>query len=481
MMNAKSRRMNFGVIVGNRGFFPDHLARSGRSEMLAAIEKAGYEATAVDPEETKFGAVETRVEAARCADLFKRNRDAIDGVIVTLPNFGDERAIADTLRMADLDVPVLVQATPDTPGRMTIRDRRDSFCGKMSACNNLMQYGIPYSLTTLHTEAPDSEVFRRDLDWFAAVCRVVRGLRRLRIGAIGARPAAFNTVRYSEKILEANGISVEPIDLSEILGRIERMGDQDSAATAKLDSIRKYVSTDQVPIEALLKMAKLGAVIDQWMEQTQVAISAVQCWTSLEEFFGVVPCTVMSMMSENLMSSACEVDICGVVGMHALQLASETPSALLDWNNNYGDDPDKAVCFHCSNLPKHFFKSVRMDFQEIIAGTVGKENTYGTCVGLVKPGPMSFARFSTNDREGKIHGYVGEGEFTDDPLDTFGGAGVVRIPKLQQLLRYICERGFEHHVAANLASVGGAVREAATRYLGWEVHRHDGEKSEAHV
>jgi L-fucose isomerase-like protein len=474
MMNAKSRRMNFGVIVGNRGFFPDHLARSGRSEMLAAIEKAGYEATAVGPEETKFGAIETRTEAARCADLFKRHRDAIDGVIVTLPNFGDERAIADTLRMADLDVPVLVQATPDTPGRMTIRDRRDSFCGKMSACNNLMQYGIPYSLTALHTEAPDSEIFRRDLDWFAAVCRVVRGLRRLRIGAIGARPAAFNTVRYSEKILEANGISVEPIDLSEILGRIERMGDQDSAAVAKLESIRKYVSTDQVPIEALLKMAKLGAVIDQWMEQTQVAISAVQCWTSLEEFFGVVPCTVMSMMSENLMSSACEVDICGVVGMHALQLASETPSALLDWNNNYGDDPDKAVCFHCSNLPKHFFKSVRMDFQEIIAGTVGKENTYGTCVGLVKPGPMSFARFSTNDREGKIHGYVGEGEFTDDPLDTFGGAGVVRIPKLQRLLRYICERGFEHHVAANLAPVGHAVHEAATRYLGWSVHQHEG-------
>src|SRR5712675_2049683 len=444
MMNAKSRRMNFGVIVGNRGFFPDHLARSGRSEMLAAIEKAGYEATAVGPEETKFGAVETRVEAARCADLFKRNRDAIDGIVVTLPNFGDERAIADCLRMADLDVPVLVQATPDAPARMTIRDRRDSFCGKMSACNNLMQYGIPYSLTTLHTEAPDSEIFRGDLDWFAAVCRVVKGLRRLRIGAIGARPAAFNTVRYSEKLLEANGISVEPIDLSEILGRIERMGDKDPAAVAKLESIRKYVSTDQVPAEALMKMAKLGAVIDQWMDQTQVAISAVQCWTSLEEFFGVVPCTVMSMMSENLMSSACEVDICGVVGMHALQLASETPSALLDWNNNYGDDPDKAVCFHCSNLPKHFFKSVKMDFQQIIAGTVGKENTYGTCVGLVKPGPMSFARFSTNDREGKIHGYVGEGEFTDDPLDTFGGAGVVRIPKLQELLRYICERGFEH-------------------------------------
>jgi L-fucose isomerase-like protein len=472
-MEANPRRMTFGMIVGNRGFFPDHLARSGRTEMIAAIENAGHSVVAPGVQDTKFGAVETRAEAVCCADLFRKHGDTIDGIIVTLPNFGDERAIADTLRGAGLSVPVLVQATPDSPGRMGIRDRRDSFCGKMSACNNLAQYGIPYSLTTLHTETPDSDLFQQDLDWFAAVCRVTRGLRRLRIGAIGARPAAFNTVRYSEKILEANGISVEPIDLSEILGRIARMGDQDSAAQAKLEQIRRYVPTNSVPSEPLLKMAKLGAVVDQWMTQTQVAISAVQCWTSLEEFFGVVPCTIMSMMSENLTSSACEVDICGVVGMHALQLASATPSALLDWNNNYGEDPDKAVCFHCSNLPKHFFKDVRMDFQEIIAGTVGKENTYGTCVGRVKSGLMSFARFSTNDREGTIHGYVGEGEFTDDPLETFGGAGVVRIPRLQKLLRYICERGFEHHVAANLAPVSSAVREATTRYLGWSVHQHE--------
>jgi L-fucose isomerase-like protein len=472
-MASKQRRITFGVIVGNRGFFPDHLAKSGREEMITVLERAGYGVVAATPEDTKFGAVETRVEATRCAELFRKHSGSIDGVIVTLPNFGDERAIADTQRMADLRVPVLVQATPDTPGKMTIRDRRDSFCGKMSACNNLKQYGIPYSLTTLHTEAPDSEIFRCDLDRFAAVCRVVRGFRGLRIGAIGARPAAFNTVRYSEKLLEAHGISVEPIDLSEILGRIQRMSDGADAAQAKLDQIRQYVTTESVPSEALLKMAKLGAVIEEWMRQTDCQISAIQCWTSLEEFFGVVPCTVMSMMSDNLLSSACEVDICGVLGMHALRLASETPSALLDWNNNYGDDPDKAVCFHCSNLPKHFFSDVRMDFQQIIAGTVGKENTYGTCVGRVKAAPMSFARFSTNDHEGTIRGYVGEGEFTSDPLDTFGGAGVVRIPRMQQLLHYICEQGFEHHVAANLATVGGAVHEATTRYLGWDVHRHN--------
>jgi L-fucose isomerase-like protein len=472
MSSGKARPMTFGVIVGNRGFFPGHLAKSGRADMIAVLEKAGHKAVLTGLEETKHGAIETRAEAAKCAEVFKQHRDSIDGVIVTLPNFGDERAIANTLRMAGLNVPVLIQATPDTPGLMTIADRRDSFCGKMSACNNLRQFGIPYSLTTQHTETPDSAVFAKDLEWFAAVCRVVKGLRNLRIGAIGARPAAFNTVRYSEKLLEASGISVEPIDLSEILGRIARMKEDDPAAVAKLAAIHSYVSTSGVPDAALMKMAKLGAVIDHWMAETEVTVSAVQCWTSLEEFFGVVPCTVMSMMSNDLISSACEVDICGVVGMHALQLASGTPSALLDWNNNYGDDPDKAVCFHCSNLPKHFFKETKMDFQAIIAGTVGRENTYGTCVGTVKAGPMSYARFSTDDEAGMITGYVGSGAFTDDPLETFGGAGVVHIPHLQRLLRFICENGFEHHVAANLSSVAPAVYEATSNYMGWEVVEH---------
>jgi L-fucose isomerase-like protein len=465
--------MTMGVIVGNRGFFPGHLAQTGREEILRVLAAAGMDAVALTPEESGYGAVETREESRRCADLFKKNRDRIDGIIVTLPNFGEERAIADTLRLADLRVPVLIQATPDDSTKMTIAFRRDSFCGKMSACNNLRQYGIPYSITTLHTESPGSPEFARDLQWFAGVCRVVNGFRNLRVGAIGARPAAFNTVRYSEKILEANGISIDTLDLSEVLGRIDRMKDTDDLAQAKLASIKKYVDSKDVPVTALMKMAKLGAVIDQWMAATEVTISAVQCWTSLEENFGVVPCTVMSMMSEQLFSSACEVDIAGVLGMHALQLASGTPSALLDWNNNYGTDPNKAVCFHCANLPKHFFRSFKMDFQQIIAGTVGKENTYGTVVGLIKPEKMSFARFSTDDTAGKMRGYVGEGRFTDDPLNTFGGAGVVEIPKMQKLLHYICENGFEHHVAANLSSVSSAVHEAASRYLGWDMYWHE--------
>jgi L-fucose isomerase-like protein len=468
----KTKKMTFGLIVGNRGFFPDALAKSGREDMIRVLKAAGHKVIIPGAEETKVGAISNRQEAQLCAKLFRKHRDEIDGIILTLPNFGEETAIVETIKAAALNVPVLIQATPDEAGKMTIAHRRDSFCGKMSACSDLRQIDVPYTLTKSHTVAPDTDEFKADLERFAAVCRVVNGLRKLRIGAIGARPAAFNTVRYSEKLLALSGIDVEPIDLSEILGRIERMKDNDDAAQAKLADIKAYVSTQSVPAPSLLKMAKLGAVIDGWMKETMCTVSAIQCWTSLEEYFGVVPCTVMSMMSNNLLPSACEVDVCGVVGMQAMALATGTPSALLDWNNNYGSDPNKAVCFHCSNLPKHFFNESKMDYQEIIAGTVGKLNTFGTIVGKVKASPMTYFRVSTDDIIGEVRGYIGEGRFTDDSLNTFGGAGVVEIPEMQRLLHFICENGFEHHVAASLSNCADAVEEATSKYLRWEIYRH---------
>lgn len=479
-MNQKP--VTFGVIVGNRGFFPKHLCVSGRETMLKVLNQEGYNAVILEPEETPYGSVESLADAHKYADLFRKRRDEIDGVIVTLPNFGDERAIANTLRWAELNVPVLIHAYPDEPHLMTITDRRDSFCGKMSVCNNLRQYGIKYTLTTLHTVDPESESFRRDLHNFAATCRVVRGLRHARVGVIGARPANFNTVRFSEKLLERAGISVETIDLSEILGHIERLPDDHTTVKSKLEAIMGYVPTQGVPSPSLLKMAKFGVIVDDWMQAKELSASAVQCWTALEEFYGVVPCTLMSMMSNNLMSSACETDIAGVIGMHILALASGKASAIVDWNNNYGDDPDKGVIFHCSNLPKDLFVDETiakedipvMDYQEIIAGTVGKENTFGTVVGRVKAAPFTFCRVSTDDLAGKITSYVGQGELTDDPLKTFGGFGVVRIPNFQKLLRYICENGYEHHVAINLSQTADAVAEALRKYLDWELYYHVG-------
>ncbi|MFZ0964446.1 MAG: L-fucose/L-arabinose isomerase family protein [Terriglobia bacterium] len=467
-----AKSATFGVIIGNRGFFPAVLARDGREEILRVLEKEGYGSVCLTPQDSKFGAVETLQEARKCADLFRQHRDEIDGVLISLPNFGDERAVANSIRMAGLEVPVLVQAYPDEPHKMLMGGRRDSFCGKMSACNNLWQYGIKYTLTSLHTEAPTSEVFLADLKAFAATCRVVKGLKNLRVGVMGARPTNFNTVRFSEKLMENHGISVETLDLSEVFGRIARLKDDDAKVQAKIAGIQNYVSTSGVPSPALLKMAKFGVVTDGWMEENELAGTSVQCWTAMEEFFGVVPCTLMSMMSHNLLPSACETDMTGMIGMYVLQLAAGEPSAIVDWNNNYGEDPDKAVIFHCSNLPKNFFEDSKMDFQEIIAGSVGKDNTFGTVVGKLKAGPLTYCRVSTNDLQGKIRSYVGEGEITADKLQSFGGYGVVRIPKLQTLLRHICANGYEHHVAVNRSHFGRAVADALSNYKGWEVYHH---------
>ena len=469
-----------GVIVGNRGFFPDHLCDTGRKTILDLLAREGIKAIALTPEDTKFGSVESLSDAEKCAALFKQHREEIVGILVTLPNFGDERAVANVLRWAGLDVPVLVHAFPDDMLNMTIADRRDSFCGKMSVCNNLRQYGIKFTLTSLHTVDPQSESFLSDLRRFISTCQVIDGLHNARIGAIGARPANFITVRYSEKLLERAGISVETIDLSEIFGRAARVQASDAKVKTKLQQIRDYVPTRATPAEALDKMAKLGVVIDDWMADNGLVASALQCWTSMEEYYGVVPCTVMSMMSNDLMPSACETDITGVVGMYAMALASKKPSALVDWNNNYGEDPDKCVVFHCSNLPKDIFVNdpiapdeiMVMDYQEIIAGTVGKDSTYGTVVGRVRANPFTYCRVSTDDFNGKMRVYLGEGELTNDPLKTFGGFGVVRIPNLQKLLSVICEQGFEHHTAINLSRSASSVNEALGKYLGWDVYYH---------
>jgi L-fucose isomerase-like protein len=467
-----NRPVTVGLVVGNRGFFPSELCREGRAEMLKVLEAAGLEVVALGPDDTEYGSVESLDDAARCARLFRDHAEEIDGIVVTLPNFGDERAVANSIRGSRLGVPVLVHAFPDETEKLQITHRRDSFCGKLSVCNNLTQYGIPFSLTSLHTCGPRSPEFAADLDRFVRVCRVVRSVKGMRVGAIGARPTNFNTVRFSEKLLEQAGISVITQDLSDVLGRIERLADDDPAVTSKGEAISAYASTTGVPDVALLKMAKLGAVIDDWVESEQLDGTAIQCWTALQEFYGIVPCTVMSMMSNSLKPSACEADVTGVVSMLLLQAAAGTPSAILDWNNNFSSDPDKAVVFHCSNLPSQFLESTSMNFQEIIAGTVGKERTYGTLYGRIRSGPATYLRVSTDDASGRIQAYVGEGRFTDDPMRTFGAYGVIEIPRLQALLEHMCRNGFEHHVVMSHSQTATALQEALETYLGWSVYLH---------
>ena len=468
-------KATLAVIVGNRDFFPDRLVTEGRNDILSLFSGMDIEPVILGESETKLGAVETWEHAKRCADLFRANTGRIEGILVTLPNFGDEKGVADTIQLSGLKVPVLVQAYPDDVAQFTVERRRDAFCGKVSVCNNLHQYGIPFTLTSLHTVRPCAPSFREDLGRFVATCKVVNGMRRVRLGAVGARPNAFNTTRYSEKLLQSAGISVSTIDLSELFGAAERLSETSAPVKNKLQEIRDYARADGVPEPALVKMAKLAVALEEWMGRYEIQATAIQCWNSIQRNYGVNACTIMSMMSDKLMPSACEMDITGLAAMYALQLASATPSALVDWNNNYGDDPDKCVFFHCGNWAKAFLPDIQIKTAEILGTILGAENTYGAVAGRTPAGPVTFARVSTDDRHGCIRSYVGEGRFTDDPLSTFGARAVVEVPGLQKLMRYICKNGFEHHAAMNASQTADALSEAFGTYLGWEVYHHGAE------
>lgn len=470
----KPAPLTLGVIIGNRDFFPDKLVPEARADLIKLLGELGLDAVMLDPAETKLGGVETHNDARKCADLFRKNRDRISGVLVCLPNFGDEKGVADTLKLAGLNVPVLVQGYPDELDKLDVIRRRDAFCGKISVCNNLRQAGIAYTLTTKHVVHPLDATFRADLQNFAAVCRVVRGLRGVRLGAVGARPGAFNTVRYSEKILERHGISVTTVDLSEILGAAGKIGEKDARLVSKVDEIKAYANATAVPPAKLAQMARLGIVLDDFVAAHHLDATAIQCWTSVQANHGCNVCTSMSMMSENFMPSACEVDVTGVLTMYAMQLASNSPSALVDWNNNYGADDDKCVLFHCGNWAKSFLPDIKILNAPILGSTLGVENTWGALDGRTTARPLTYGRITTDDAAGVIRTYVGEGELTDDELKTFGNRAVARVPKLQKLMHHVCREGFEHHVVMNASRTAGILAEAFERYLGWEVYHHEG-------
>jgi L-fucose isomerase-like protein len=246
---------------------------------------------------------------------------------------------------------------------------------------------------------------------------------------------------------------------------------------SKLDEIKSYADAAAVPSPALVLMAKLAIVLADWMGEYDLQATALQCWSSLQRNYGVNCCTIMSMMSEKLMPSACEVDVAGVVAMYALQLASGRPSGLADWNNNYGKDPNKCVFFHCGNWAKTYLPDVKISTAPILGSTLGEQNTFGAMSGRTPAGPVTFARVTTDDQAGMIRAYVGEGRFTDDPLATFGSRAVVEVPGLQRLLRHVCKNGFEHHVAMNASECADVLAEAFQTYLAWETYLHDGRAS----
>lgn len=470
------KKQCFGVIIGTRAYFNSELARDVRRQLLKTLEEQGYDYVILPEDATPTGSssIETREDGLKCAELFRQNRDRIDGIIVSLPNFGFEIGIINAISVADLNVPVLVQACDDENDKVDLDSRRDAFCGKISVCNNLYQYGIPFTDTTLHTYSIYSPLLAEDINRFAGICRVVNGLRHCRIGQIGTRPLGFNTCRASEKLLQRSGITVVPADLSEIIFAAEAIKEDDPELTAYIAKTTSYAEVPEAYKDKVSKQCRFGLAVERWVEANQVDAVAIQCWDSLEQNYGCAACVTMSMLSEKNIPAACETDLAGAVSMLALTLASKKPAALADWNNNFAEDRNKCVCTHCGNFPRHFIghDNLRLGPLGVLGRTLGKVSTFGAVYAKVSEGPFTYFRISTDDPRGCIKAYLGEGRMTNDPYGMDGCIAVTEVPELQKLMKYICKNGFEHHVGMCRADVADIIEEAIDSYLGWELYVH---------
>ncbi len=474
-MDMTKKRITFGIVVSNRGFFNEQLALDSGKELFRVLDILGYSYIAPEPDGSFHGIVSTLDDAKVCARVLREHSDEIDGIIVILPNFGDEQSVVESINRSGLHVPVLVQASNDEIDKVDVKSRRDAFCGKISVCNNLYQYNIPFTDTTEHTTDISGADFKADINRFAALCRVVTGLRHTRVGLIGTRPTAFQTVRFSEKLLQQAGITTVPVDLTDIHGIDSKLSDTDPDVSTKIAAMNAYGKIPaSIKTDRILKQAKFSVAVDKWCERNEIDTAAIQCWNSLEDNYGCAACITMSMLSEQKMPCACEADIAGAISMYALTLASDQPAALLDWNNNYGHEKDLCVNTHCSNFPRSFMGTdIEISNLDLLGETFGPENCFGAVKGHVSPGDMTFFRISTDDTHGCIKAYVGEGEFVDHPFPMDGGIAVCKVPDLRHLLRLICTNGFEHHVAMVRSHVAGIVYEAVTKYLGWKTYYHN--------
>ncbi|MCF0165347.1 MAG: fucose isomerase [Bacteroidales bacterium] len=473
----KNGKMCFGVIIGTRAYFNSELARDVRKQLLKVLEEQGYNYVILPEDATPTGSssIETVEDGWKCAELFKQHREEIDGIIVSLPNFGFEIGIINAINEANLNVPVLVQACDDENDKVDLDSRRDAFCGKISVCNNLYQYGIPFTDTCLHTYSIYSKELVKDINKFAGICRVVNGLRHCRLGQIGTRPLGFNTCRASEKLLQKTGITVVPADLSEILFAAQKVSDDDPRLKAYLDKVENYAKCPDAYREKLALQAKFGVAVNQWVDDNHVDAVAIQCWDSLEQNYGCAACVTMSMLSERNIPAACETDLAGAVSMLALTLASGYPAALADWNNNFAEDRNKCVCTHCGNFPRHFIghNDLKLAPLGVLGRTLGKINTFGAVNAKVASGKFTFFRISTDDTKGKIKAYLGEGTITDEAYPMDGCIAVTAVPNLQKLMKHICRNGFEHHVGLCRAEVADILQDAIENYIGWDLYVHE--------
>ncbi len=460
------KKMTFALAFCNRGFMPGELIYGAREDMIKAVTDAGHDYIAMDAGLTRFGGIETRDEGLLYAKWLKEHEGQYDGVIFSMPIFADENGAITALQ--DAGVPILMQAYPDEIGKMDFAHRRDAFCGKFSVTDVFTQYQVPFTVLKPHVVHPLSPKFQENLRDFAAICRVVNGMKRFTIGCIGARTTAFKTTRFDEIGLQKNGITVEAFDLSELINKVNNKASDDAKVLERIKHLEDYTDFSCVPDEKKLVLGKVSVVIDEYIEEYHLDALAIRCWNEMEQILRICPCVLLSELNDRGIATSCEIDLTSAISMRAMQLASEQPAAVLDWNNNYGDEENKVILFHCGSTAQSLMTGKGKVTSHKMFEKTDKGSGCGTNEGRIRPMKTTLSNCLTVD--GRIKFYASEAEFTADPIEEayFGCAGVCEVPDLEDKLVRLARGGFKHHTCVGVGHMKSILKEAMTTYLGYD-------------
>ena len=322
--------------------------------------------------------------------------------------------------------------------------------------------------TESFTVAPNSAEFHKELLNFISICRIVKRMKHMRIGVLGARTTAFKSVRFDEGALEARGCDVETLDMSQVFDKIKAISDTDSRIEEWKKEIEAISNICDAPEYAIINQCKLGIALEEIRNEMKLDVMAIRCWSELQYEYKITPCTVMGILNKRQIPVVCETDVTNAPAMLALAMSSYTGVGCLDINNNYGDDPNKCILFHCGPLPIDLLCGKgHMEEHKMFTKTQGQNCSWGVNVGRIKPCTVTICGMRTEN--GEVRYFVERADVLDVKLDKefFGTYGVIEIPELQSKLRRMSEEGFRHHAIITEGDHTKAIREALSKYLGY--------------
>jgi len=460
-------KVKIGFVPAHRTVFDEKWAVEMRQRTLKALSKIeGLESVYPDEKLTKKGLVSGEEDAEKTIQLFKEKD--VTGIIIGTMTFGDEVAaikVVDSL----CDKPVLVFGTKEGPFTSEGGRRSDSFCGTLSVTSGLYRRRIPFIFAGI--VFPEEKSFLHAVANFVRTCAIVKGFKGARIGMVGPRPEGFETVAFNEvAMINQFKQRLVPISLVDILHSAEAASDKDPMIRAIVQEIKARADTSRIKESSIVKIAKLEYALEKYAKEKKLDGMGVQCWTAMQEVYGISSCVSMGRLTDKGIMTSCEVDIYGALTMLIQYFASlrTTPPHFIDWTIAHQEEENVFLAWHCGNAPMSLLCEgckITLRGHSILANVVGAERAQGTAEFQLKPGPATICRLAEHDGKFKI--LITKGRIKKSDQELRGSRGWVQVDNLDALYRTLVEKGFIHHASLIHGEYVQAIADSC-RFLGIE-------------